>query len=1037
MGRVWRAVDEILDRLVAVKEMRIDGLDAEDTRTRRERALREARATARIDHPNVVRVYDVVDEGERLWIVMELVHGRSLERIMAEEGPLGPPETARIGLELVAALREVHAGGVLHRDIKPGNVLVESAGRRRVVLTDFGIAAIEDTTALTMVGMLVGSPDYMAPERVSGRPQGPPSDLWSLGATLCAALAGHSPFSRDTTLATLHAVLYEEPELPETAGPLRPLLTTLLKKTPSSRPALADLESALRSVAFPTPTPTLVVDGAEVTGGGGGAGSGGVRGNEGEAGGPGAAAVEGPGPGPGPVTGGPGESGVAAAGSGAAVGELGVAAAGVGGAGGEPGAVAGELGVAAAEPGAVAGESGTVAAEPAESVAEPEPPQDAVPEAAAAVQPSSAGEPGAADASEPAQSPEPLQDAVPPPRSTPDEAKTPTGRAAGREPVARAAGERPTDQGVGGERAGQVGDWSPSARAADAGSVAHDADGERAGQIVDWNPAARAIHQEPVGQGTVGEAVGQAAVQERGAQAAERAAPTHYSAVGEHTAAVAQAADPEPASGSSNGLAASVSTEAVASASTEAASEARSEFASEPPAGGFTTAAPEACSDAAAGGATAVPEACPDASAGGATVVPEPRSGTPADGFAKAAPEARSETLPGTFAAPAPAPRSDAPVGSSAAVLPEVRSEPLSGSSAGGASEVRSEPLADSSAGGVSEPRSEPRAGDSPGAPDPRSAVRADAPTASAQPPPPPRRSPGVSLSRAQAVTEERPTPGPRPTLEIRRTSTPRPTPRPHGAAATAGVPVGELPGPAVPVEELPGPAVPVGPTALTPTPARNRRRTALFAAAGVLTAGAVVAVVLASASGTPDGTRAGPTQSTAPSVVSSGPDSPLSSTPSTTTPSSTVEGTSRPPILPPGAHPEAGGYAWVTPKGWRRDVKTGAEVHYTSPDGKQELVAKSSLARGDLMETWKTSEENAHQGQAYRKIRLEETTFQGHPAVVWEYTFTLQGTPWHARLLGFNANGKSYQINTWYQPTVEPEALRTYDRVKDSFTLI
>ncbi|MGW0145791.1 protein kinase domain-containing protein, partial [Streptomyces sp. NPDC003333] len=262
MGRVWRAVDEMLDRLVAVKEMRIDGLDPEDTRTRRERTLREARATARIDHPHVVRVYDVVDEGEHLWIVMELVAGRSLERIMAEDGPLGPAETARIGLGLVAALRQVHARGVLHRDIKPGNVLVETEavrGRGRVVLTDFGIAAIQDAKALTMVGMLVGSPDYMAPERISGRPQGPPSDVWSLGATLCAALAGRSPFSRDTTLATLHAVLYEEPELPPTAGPLRPTLAALLQKDPSSRPDLDTLETSLQRAASPPPTPTIPV----------------------------------------------------------------------------------------------------------------------------------------------------------------------------------------------------------------------------------------------------------------------------------------------------------------------------------------------------------------------------------------------------------------------------------------------------------------------------------------------------------------------------------------------------------------------------------------------------------------------------------------------------------------------------------------------------------------------------------------------------------------------------------------------------------
>jgi hypothetical protein len=117
--------------------------------------------------------------------------------------------------------------------------------------------------------------------------------------------------------------------------------------------------------------------------------------------------------------------------------------------------------------------------------------------------------------------------------------------------------------------------------------------------------------------------------------------------------------------------------------------------------------------------------------------------------------------------------------------------------------------------------------------------------------------------------------------------------------------------------------------------------------------------------------------------------------------------------------------------------VKTGAEVHYTSPDGRQELVAKSSLARGDLLDTWRTSERNAHQGEGYRKIRLEETTFRGNPAVVWEYAFTLQGTPWHARLLGFDESGKSYQISTWYQPEVEAEALRTYEKVKGSFTVL
>ncbi|MFG2953144.1 protein kinase [Streptomyces sp. NPDC048291] len=539
MGRVWRAADETLDRQVAVKEMRIDGLDAEDTRTRRERTLREARATARIDHPNVVRVYDVVDEGERLWIVMELVHGRSLEWIMAEEGALSPRAAARIGLGLVAALRQVHAGGVLHRDIKPGNVLVENAAGR-VVLTDFGIAAIQDAKALTMVGMLVGSPDYMAPERVSGRPQGPPSDLWSLGATLCAALGGRSPFSRDTTLATLHAVLYEEPELPSGAGPLHALLAALLEKEPEARPGLEEVERELRPVAHPAPverrTPTYVL--------------------------------------------------------------------------------------------------------------RPPTPQD-----------------------------------------------------------------------------------------------------------------------EP----------------------------------------------PQP----------------QVSASTEAASEPRTEV--------------------------------------------------------------RSETPPDNSTAPT-----------------LQRPEPLQRSEQQG-----------------------PVRGAGNGAPSPH------------PPAPPHHRKPP--------------------------------------------------------------------------------KRTTLLAVLGTAAVVTALAILLTTTTGGGDNKTATGTSSSA---------KPASSAP-------TVEGTTRPRSLPPGTHEEAGGFAWAPPAGWRRDVKTGAEVHYTSPDGGQELVAKSSLARGNLMETWSASEQSAHQGQDYTKIRLAETTFRGHPAVVWEYTFTLGGTPWHARLLGFDAGGKSYQINTWYQPAVEAQAVRTYEKVKDSFTLL
>ncbi|WP_167358874.1 hypothetical protein [Streptomyces curacoi] len=276
-----------------------------------------------------------------------------------------------------------------------------------------------------------------------------------------------------------------------------------------------------------------------------------------------------------------------------------------------------------------------------------------------------------------------------------------------------------------------------------------------------------------------------------------------------------------------------------------------------------------------------------------------------------------------------------------------------------------------------------------------RSEVRSATPTERSPIGPAPRRA-GASLARAEAMTERRPAPA---------------EGRASGGARSY---------PAVPPGGFPGPVASAGPR-------RERRRTGMIAV-GVLAAGAVVAVVLATNSGSPrDDDQAGSPASPSSSAASS----PGSS------PSPTVEGTSRPQSLPPGARREAGGFAWVTPEGWRRDIKTGSEVHYTSPDGRQELAAKSALARGDLMDSWEKSEQNAHQGQDYRKIRLERTTFRGHPAVVWEYTFTLQGLPWHARLLGFTADGKSYQINTWYQPDVEREALRTYGEVRDSFTVL
>ncbi|MFJ4711698.1 protein kinase [Streptomyces sp. NPDC088785] len=522
MGRVWRAADAMLDRFVAVKEMRIDGLDPEDARTRRERTLREARATARIDHPGVVRVYDVVDEGERLWIVMELIDSRSLEQALAEDGPLGEEAVAGIGHSLADALREVHAGGVLHRDIKPGNVLLERAGRRRVMLTDFGIANIQDAEALTMVGMLVGSPDYMAPERISGRPQGPPSDLWSLGATLCAALGGRSPFSRDTTLATLHAVLYEEPRLPPGAGRLAPLLAGLLAKEPQERPGLDEVVKALAPPPVAPGGPTLDVG--------------------------------------------------------------------------------------------------------------------------------------------------PRRPLPPPGRPTVPVREAPT----------------------------------------------------------------------------------------------ECAKPAH--------------ATPPPY--------------------------------------------------------TAPPDTAPSG------------------------------------------------------------------------------------------------------------------------PPPPGTAPPGTAPS------------GPRRGL---------------------------------------------------------RRRGTPIALAVTLAAGVATALVLTLPGDDDGGAAAGGASSGAASRAP------------------TVEGTARPPAaqtLPPGSIREVG-YAWVPPPGWKRAVKTASEVHYTAPDGTQELVTQSALAKDDLLATWRASERDAHQGRDYVKIRLARTTFRGRPAVVWEYLFTLDGRRWHAELLGFDQESRSYQIGTWYQPQVAGEATARYERTKKTFTVL
>ncbi|GGR97356.1 hypothetical protein GCM10010269_40220 [Streptomyces humidus] len=255
MGVVWRATDQLLGRRVAVKELiQDDALTAEEARGRRDRVLREARAVAQLSHPHIIVVHDVVEDGERPCIVMELIDGGSLADRIAAEGPLEPKEAARIALALLGALCAAHTAGVLHRDVKPANVLLERDSDR-VVLTDFGIAQIAGATTLTETGSFVGSPEYTAPERMSGSRTGAESDLWSLGALLCTALSGESPFRRDSLGGILHAVVFAEIRTPPQAAPLLPVVRGLLERDPERRLGVTEAERLLRAFVETGRTP--------------------------------------------------------------------------------------------------------------------------------------------------------------------------------------------------------------------------------------------------------------------------------------------------------------------------------------------------------------------------------------------------------------------------------------------------------------------------------------------------------------------------------------------------------------------------------------------------------------------------------------------------------------------------------------------------------------------------------------------------------------------------------------------------------------
>ncbi|WP_084219332.1 serine/threonine-protein kinase [Spirillospora albida] len=259
-GTVWRGHDELLDRAVAIKELRLpEALSEDDRVVFYRRTLREARAPAQLRTHSIVEVYDVVIEQGRPWIVMELIEAPSLEQLIERSGPLPPEQVAHIGRKLLDALAIAHKAGIVHRDLKPSNVLLDGD---RVVLTDFGLAFSSGSASLTKTGHFMGSPAYVAPEVAAGEKATPRSDLWSLGATLYAALEGRPPFERENVMATLSALANESTPSPQNAGSLAPVITGLLDKNPTRRLSHARaadrLERALtgpRAGRRPPPTP--------------------------------------------------------------------------------------------------------------------------------------------------------------------------------------------------------------------------------------------------------------------------------------------------------------------------------------------------------------------------------------------------------------------------------------------------------------------------------------------------------------------------------------------------------------------------------------------------------------------------------------------------------------------------------------------------------------------------------------------------------------------------------------------------------------
>ena len=248
---VYVATDSRLRRRVAIKRVELLA-GQEDAEAVRARALREAQASARLNNPATVAVYDVVEESGAIWLVMELVDGPSLAQLVADEGPLPHDRAARLGLHVLTALEAAHLAGVVHRDVKPANVLVLHDDKAK--LTDFGVATIRDESRVTKTGLIVGSPSYMAPEQATGGDITPATDLWALGALLYFMVEGEPPFREGTALATATAVVHDAPRAHERSGPLAPIIARLFTKDPAGRPSAGAVRATLTRVGQARPS---------------------------------------------------------------------------------------------------------------------------------------------------------------------------------------------------------------------------------------------------------------------------------------------------------------------------------------------------------------------------------------------------------------------------------------------------------------------------------------------------------------------------------------------------------------------------------------------------------------------------------------------------------------------------------------------------------------------------------------------------------------------------------------------------------------